>query len=78
MNAAETGRDPARSRRSAGMRGSSNSLFPSGVSGTRSSSLLKKSDRSVMKEEKESERGYSRIFLASLPLAANQSCVAQF
>jgi hypothetical protein len=31
-----------------------------------------------MKEEKESERGYSRIFLASLPLAANQSCVAQF
>jgi hypothetical protein len=41
-------------------------------------SLLKKSDRSVMKEEKESERGYSRIFLASLPLAANQSCVAQF
>jgi hypothetical protein len=42
------------------------------------SSLLKNSYRSVMKEEKESERGYSRIFLASLPLAANQSCVAQF
>ncbi len=31
-----------------------------------------------MKEEKESERGYSRTFLASLPFAANQSCVARF
>jgi hypothetical protein len=46
--------------------------------GSCSSSLLKKSDRRVTKKEKESERGYSRIFLASLPLAANQSCVAQF
>jgi hypothetical protein len=42
------------------------------------SSLLKNSYRSAMKEERELERGYSRIFLAGLPLATNQSCVARF